>query len=105
VANEGAHELDFGALARLDTVVVLMGRGRLEEVATGLMFAGKDGDCPAACVESATTPQQRAIVGTLATIAARADLAGLKSPVVTVIGPVASFGGTEFGELVRSAVG
>jgi uroporphyrin-III C-methyltransferase len=106
VAEDDSPEpLDYRALANMDTVVILMGRTRLEEVATGLLLAGKSPECPAACIQNATTPEQRVVWGSLNTIAARADLAGLESPVVTVIGPVASLGRAEITGFVRSAVG
>jgi uroporphyrinogen III methyltransferase / synthase len=79
-----------------DTVVVLMARANLGELAAQLISAGRDPDTPAACIQSATTPAQRVTRATLATIAEAADRDGLESPVVTVIGAVAALelGGT-----------
>lgn len=82
--------LNFAALAAMDTIVILMGRANLSELVQSLIGAGRDPATPAACIERATTPKQRAVVGTLATIADRADAEGLSAPVVTVIGEVAS---------------
>ena len=55
------------------------------------MEAGRDGSTPAACIEWATTADQRVTVATLETIAEAADRDGLSSPVVTVIGAVADY--------------
>lgn len=97
--------LDFRALSAMDTIVILMGRSRLADCSRGLIAAGKHPDTPAACIADATTADQRVVCGTLATIAARVDLAGLEAPVVTVIGPVAAFADVDLVELARSAVG
>ena len=78
------------ALVAIDTLVVLMGRARLAEIATALMEAGRSGDTPAACIERGTMPGQRTVRATLATIASAADEAQLRSPMVTVLGEVAA---------------
>ena len=79
-----------------DTLVVLMGRANLGELAARLIAEGRDPSTPAACIQSATTPAQRVTRATLATIAEAADRDGLEAPVVTVIGEVAALdvGGT-----------
>ena len=90
-ASECARgQLDFGALSRIDTVVVLMGRKKLRWFAESLITAGRDPTTPVACIERATTPQQRVTVATLESIADAADRDGLKPPVVTVVGAVAA---------------
>ncbi len=88
----GPAELhDFAALAQIDTLCLLMGRAALREIADGLIAAGRDPAIPAAAIESGTTPAERQIVADLASIAEQADAAGLKPPVVTIIGPTAAF--------------
>jgi uroporphyrin-III C-methyltransferase len=77
-----------------DTLVILMGRSNLGTLAAQLVAAGRDPSTPAACIQSATTPEQRVTRATLATIADAAERDGLVSPVVTVIGAVAALGGT-----------
>jgi uroporphyrin-III C-methyltransferase len=74
-----------------DTLVILMGRANLAILAEQLVAAGRDPSTPAACIQSATTPEQRVTVATLGTIAEAADRDGLQSPVVTVIGEVVRF--------------
>jgi uroporphyrin-III C-methyltransferase len=73
-----------------DTLVLLMGRSGLAALAAQLIAEGRDPATPAACIQSATTPEQRVTRATLATIAEAADRDGLEAPVVTVIGAVAA---------------
>ncbi len=72
------------------TIVVLMGVNRLPEYTTALQDAGMDPTTPVAIVERATWPQQRAITGTLATIAEQATAADIEPPSVVIIGEVAA---------------
>jgi uroporphyrinogen III methyltransferase/synthase len=83
--------LDFAALAKIDTVVVLMGCDALREVAASMMQAGRRPETPVACVQEATMADQRHVVGTLADIADIVAAAGLRAPVVTIIGEVARY--------------
>ncbi|MCO6438767.1 MAG: uroporphyrinogen-III C-methyltransferase [Phycisphaerae bacterium] len=85
-----APPIDFAALASMDTLVVLMGRENLGAISRTLIKAGKNPATPAACVERATTPEQRVIVSTLVDLPAVADREGLTSPTVIVVGPVAA---------------
>jgi uroporphyrinogen III methyltransferase/synthase len=73
----------------VDTLVFLMGVGRLEEIARRLTENGRAADTPVAVVEWGTLPRQRVVTGTLATIAADVRDAGVGSPAVTVVGEVA----------------
>jgi uroporphyrin-III C-methyltransferase len=81
-----------------DTIVLLMGRSRIAALADQLIADGRDPSTPAACVQSATTPEQRVTVATLATIAEAADRDGLEAPLVTVIGEVVRLAGGEAGK-------
>jgi siroheme synthase len=87
--------VDPTGLAGVDTLVVLMGRAGLERFTARLIAAGRDASTPAACIQRATTPEQRVTRATLETIAAAADRDGLENPIVTVIGPVAALGDAE----------
>jgi uroporphyrin-III C-methyltransferase len=91
------------------TLVILMGRANLAALTARLIAEGRDPSTPAACIQSATTAQQRVTRATLATIADAAERDGLESPVVTVIGAVAGLGGEAGkrvgGEAVRRAGG
>lgn len=88
----GSAAADLAPFAAVDTLVVLMGRSGLPEFTAGLIAAGRDPATPAACIQSATMPDQRVTVATLATIAAAAERDGLEAPIVTVVGAVASMG-------------
>lgn len=91
-ASAGGKEPDWGAIARLDTAVILMGAGSLDRIADALMAAGRAGSTPAAIIERAFSDGERTVAGTLATIAAAARLAGVGSPATLVVGEVAAFG-------------
>jgi uroporphyrin-III C-methyltransferase len=86
-----------------DTLVLLMGRANLAEIAAQLIAEGRDPSTPAACIQSATTPEQRVTRATLATIAEAADRDGLQAPVVTVIGKVAALA-EEWGRYTQAAI-
>ena len=88
----GDAPADLTQLATVDTLVLLMGRASLPDLAARLVAAGRDAATPAACIQSATTPSQRVTVATLGTIAEAAERDGLEAPLVTVIGEVAKLG-------------
>ena len=70
------------------TLVFLMGVKNLAENCRRLVDAGRAAETPAAVIQSGTTLTQRTVVGTLATIAARAQEADIKPPAVLVVGGV-----------------
>lgn len=85
----GHDELDTAALAQWrHTIVVLMGMGRLRELAASLIRAGKAADTPVSVVQSAWTPDQCQVSGSLETIADRVAQSGLGNPAAIVIGDV-----------------
>lgn len=85
-----SEQTDWAALARVPgTLVVLMGMGRLAAIAQRLIDGGRPADQPAAAVQWGTTPRQRRVVATIGTLAEAVRDAGLGSPAVVVIGPVA----------------
>ncbi len=86
--RRAATRLDWAALASIDTLVVLMGLGRLERVAETLIAHGRSPETPAAVISHGTTPSQRTVVGTLASIAADVALAALPAPATLVVGNV-----------------
>ncbi|HXG07838.1 MAG TPA: uroporphyrinogen-III C-methyltransferase, partial [Nitrososphaera sp.] len=73
----------------VDTIVVLMGIGQLEQITKDLAKSGMNEDTPVAIVESGTTVNQRVVRGTLATIVDTASKADVKPPAVIVVGKVA----------------
>ncbi len=84
------HDPDFSALAKIDTVIFLMGCRNLRALTSALIKAGRDGGTPVAAIERATLPGQRIASATLRTIADVVDRSGMSSPMVTIIGEVAA---------------
>ena len=85
-----AHELDpldWDVLARVDTLVILMGAGNLPEIVDRLARKGRSLSTPVAVIRWAGTPQQQQWNGTLGTIAER-TLGCSLSPAVIVVGDV-----------------
>jgi uroporphyrinogen III methyltransferase / synthase len=81
--------IDYNALAgaaRLGTLVLLMGVSHLPQISLRLIAAGLDPETPALCIEQGTTPQQRTVAGTLATIPALVAEQNIQPPALTVIG-------------------
>jgi len=70
------------------TLVLLMGVTHLADTAQALITADRPADTPVAIVEDGYGPRQRVTVGTLATIAARAEEVGVRPPAVVVVGAV-----------------
>lgn len=73
----------------VDTIVVLMGIGQLEQISHDLIKAGMKKSTRVAIVESGTTDKQRVVRGTLGTIAGVTKKAEVRPPAVIVIGKVA----------------
>lgn len=80
----------------VDTIVVLMGIGRLDQISHDLVKAGMKKSTKVAIVTNGTTNKQRTVRGTLATITRVAKKADVKPPAVIVIGRVAGLGSLEW---------
>ncbi len=89
-------DVDWDALARAGgTLVILMGAGRVAEIAKALIAGGRDPDAPVAAVRWGTRPEQRTLRATLATLAD----AGVEAPSAIVVGDVAAL---DFGWFERT---
>jgi len=78
----------LGDLARTaDTLIVLMGRATLAEVAAEIAST-VGGSRPAAFVSKATLPAQRSVIGPIADIARLADESHLEAPATLIVGNV-----------------
>jgi uroporphyrinogen III methyltransferase / synthase len=85
----GRVGVDWEALATAaDTLVILMGVGRLGTIVPRLVAGGRSPETPAAIVERGTTPQQRVVAGPLADLPELARRADVRSPAVIVVGEV-----------------
>ncbi len=83
--------VDWRRLATaIDTIVVLMGGAALPGVARALIEGGRAADTPAVSIEWGTTTRQRSVAAPLGEIAATVREAGLGSPLLTVVGQVAT---------------
>ncbi|NJN65601.1 MAG: uroporphyrinogen-III C-methyltransferase [Chloroflexaceae bacterium] len=81
---------DWGALAHLHTLVVMMGLRHVQNVCTALLEAGRNPDTPAIAISWGTTDQQQTVYGTITTLPATVAARQLPTPVVIVIGEVAA---------------
>lgn len=70
------------------TYLFLMGLAHTEEIACGLMAAGRDANTPAAVISNGTTARQKKVVGTLSNIYDLVIKEGLTSPAIIVVGKV-----------------
>jgi uroporphyrin-III C-methyltransferase len=82
----GVRALDWSALARIDTLVLLMGLRRLPELAQVLMAHGRTPDTPVAVISNGTTAAQKQVISTLTDIAKRT--VDLSTPATVVVGEV-----------------
>jgi uroporphyrin-III C-methyltransferase len=82
----GVDRVDWQAVARVDTVIILMGLARLGEVVAELLRHGRAPDTPAALISRGTLPDEKVVTAPLAEIAERA--AGFLSPALVVVGEV-----------------
>ncbi|MEC4805396.1 MAG: uroporphyrinogen-III C-methyltransferase [Jaaginema sp. PMC 1079.18] len=85
-----AHQpemLDWSALARLDTLVILMGGRSLETITAELQQQGKSPETPVALIRNGGRTDEQIWTGNLANIAAQTD-PETRSPCIIVIGAV-----------------
>ena len=82
-------QLAWDALAKIGTLVCLMGVENLPNIVEKLLEHGRSPETPAALVHRGTWPTQRVVEGTLKDIVRRAKEAKLGPPAVTIIGEVA----------------
>ena len=96
VTGSTAHAEDTVDLARManatDTLVVLMAAGKLGEICSTLVEAGRPPDTPAAIVQWAWTPDERTVAGTLADLPTLAAAANVGPPATLVVGDVVALG-------------
>jgi uroporphyrin-III C-methyltransferase/precorrin-2 dehydrogenase/sirohydrochlorin ferrochelatase len=72
----------------MQTLVFYMGLVGLRAICTQLIAHGRDPHTPVALIEKGTTPQQRVIIATLATISERVAAEKVSAPTLTIIGDV-----------------
>ena len=85
--TKGTSDTRWDALAQAGgTLVILMGAGRVEEIAKALVAGGRDESTPVAAVRYGTRPDQHTVRATLGTIA---DI-GVQAPSAIIVGDVAA---------------
>lgn len=81
-------DINWSALAKLDTIVVYMGMSQLDELCRQFIRHGQQPDTPVAIIRWGTTSEQQTCVGTLKNIAAQACEMKIHSPALIIIGEV-----------------
>ncbi len=89
-AGKPTSDVDWQALSRAGTCVLFMALRTAADCCHRLMNAGRSGDTPAAAIYWGTTAAQRTVVSTLSELPKAIDHAGLKPPVLLVVGDVVS---------------
>lgn len=70
------------------TLVFFMGIKNLGEICGNMIAGGRSPETPVAVIRWGTTPEQRTVEGTLATVADRVREAGIRPPALIVVGDV-----------------
>ena len=87
--KEGSPELPWSELVyEHQTLVLYMGLVGLESICEKLIAHGQRADMPVALISKGTTPEQKAVVGTLADIASKVAQHHIQAPTLTIIGEV-----------------
>ncbi len=87
--KDGGIDLDWTPLLQpRQTVAIYMGLRNLEALTREFVARGADADLPAAIVDNATRANQRVVVGTLSTLAAKARAADVRGPSIIIVGTV-----------------
>ena len=74
----------------VDTIVIMMGVGRLRQICSDLIKAGMSKNIDVAVIENGTTARQRLVKGTLENIADISKMAEIIPPAIIIIGKVVS---------------
>ncbi|NMJ87053.1 MAG: uroporphyrinogen-III C-methyltransferase [Thaumarchaeota archaeon] len=74
----------------VDTIVILMGMGRLEQIVNELISGGARNNTKVAIIESGTTEGQKILFGNLGNIVSKVKNSSIKPPTIIVIGKVVS---------------
>ena len=72
----------------VDTIVIMMGLSRIEEISKKLIQGGMDKDTPVAVIQNGTTSKQRMIKGTISNISNKIKKNKVRPPTNIIIGRV-----------------
>lgn len=81
-------KVNFSALAKLGTLVFLMGVKNLPYIVENLIKEGKNPSTPCAVIQWGTTPKQKTATGTLENIVEEVKKRGITAPAIIVVGEV-----------------
>ena len=87
-AATGSSDIDWSSVAKLPCLAFYMGVKSLPRITAKLIEHGTDPATPAAAIQWGTTPRQRTVVATVATLAAEVERAKVTPPALTIIGRV-----------------
>jgi len=72
----------------VDTIVIMMGLGRIGEICDNLIKGGMNKSTPVAVIQNGTTPQQKLLTGTVSNIAKLVKQKKFTPPAIIVVGNV-----------------
>ena len=72
----------------VDTIVIMMGLSRIEEISKKLIDGGMDKTTPVAVIQNGTTPKQKMIKGTISNISNKIKRNKIRPPTNIIIGRV-----------------
>ena len=84
--DTSVHWEDYARIGA--TLCIYMGMRNLATIAQRLQAGGLAPETPAAVIQAATTPQQRTVLATLGTLAARVREENVEAPAMVIIGEV-----------------
>jgi uroporphyrinogen III methyltransferase/synthase len=88
VTGHKVEAIDWNKIGASETIVLFMGLVNFQAIAHELIANGRSPQTPAMAVRWATRPDQQTIAGTLESLPAKIEDAGLKPPATIVIGEV-----------------
>src|SRR5437016_13424727 len=88
VTGHAVSEIDWDKVGSAESLVIFMGLTTFGAIAREIMARGRSPQTPAMAVRWATRPDQRTLVGTLATLPRLIEQCGLKPPATIIVGEV-----------------
>ncbi len=87
--TKGTDAVHWNKLAgAVDTIVIMMGLGRIRQICARLVEGGLDQATPVAVIQEGTTPKQVTVKGTLGDIADIVSREGIRAPAIIIVGHV-----------------
>jgi uroporphyrinogen III methyltransferase/synthase len=87
--TKAESSINWIALATgIGTLVFFMGVKNLPTIAAKLIANGRSAETPVAIIRWGTTPRQKTVTGTLASIVDKTQRAGIKAPAIIIVGDV-----------------